>query len=246
MLLGLRGHYFAIGTIAVVEVMVEGLDRPFWRALRGRLERELSQDEIVIRAQENQPVVGRLEPSSLSIVCSVITLETEEAMGFFTKDIKTLDDLFVHTLRDIYYAEQQIAKNLPDMIEKATDRSLKNGFETHLAETKGQIVRLEKVFKMHGVEAKGVDCPAIDGILKEASEVAGDVDDKSVLDAALIAAAQAVEHYEITRYGTLIAWANQLGRSDCASVLQQNLDEEKATDSKLNTMALKKVNQKAA
>ena len=99
-------------------------------------------------------------------------------MGFFTKDIKTLDDLFVHTLRDIYYAEQQIAKNLPDMIEKATDQALKNGFETHLAETKDQIVRLEKVFQMHGVEAKGVDCPAIDGILKEASEVAGDVDDK--------------------------------------------------------------------
>jgi ferritin-like metal-binding protein YciE len=106
-------------------------------------------------------------------------------MGFFTKDIKTLDDLFVHTLRDIYYAEQQIAKNLPDMIEKATDQSLKNGFESHLSETKNQISRLEKVFKMHGVEAKGVDCPAIDGILEEASEVSGDVDDKQVLDAAL-------------------------------------------------------------
>jgi ferritin-like metal-binding protein YciE len=167
-------------------------------------------------------------------------------MGFFSKDIETLDDLFVHTLRDIYYAEQQIAKSLPEMIEKATDQFLKNGFETHLAETKGQIVRLEKVFQMHGVEAKGVDCPAIDGILDEASEVAGDVDDKSVLDAALIAAAQAVEHYEITRYGTLIAWAKTLGRGDCASVLQQNLDEEKATDSKLNTMALKVVNRKAA
>ena len=167
-------------------------------------------------------------------------------MGFFSKDIETLDDLFVHTLRDIYYAEQQIAKSLPEMIENATDQTLKNGFETHLAETKGQIVRLEKVFQMHGVEAKGVDCPAIDGILDEASEVAGDVDDKSVLDAALIAAAQAVEHYEITRYGTLIAWAKTLGRGDCASVLQQNLDEEKATDSKLNTMALNVVNRKAA
>ena len=167
-------------------------------------------------------------------------------MGFFTKDIKTLNDLFVHTLRDIYYAEQQITKNLPDMIEKATDQTLKNGFETHLAETKGQIARLEKVFKMHGVEAKGVDCPAIDGILKEAGEVAGDVDDKEVLDAALIAAAQAVEHYEITRYGTLIAWAKKLGREDCASVLQQNLDEEKATDQKLNSLALKSINQKAA
>ena len=167
-------------------------------------------------------------------------------MGFFTKDIETLDDLFIHTLRDIYYAEQQIVKNLPDMIEKASDQSLRSGFETHLAETKDQIVRLEKVFQMHGAEATGVNCPAIDGILEEASEVAGDIDDKQVLDAALIAAAQAVEHYEITRYGTLIAWANMLGRSDCASILQQNLDEEKATDQKLNTMALQSVNQKAA
>src|ERR1043165_9808101 len=167
-------------------------------------------------------------------------------MGFFMKDIKTLDDLFVHTLHDIYYAEQQITKNLPDMIEKATDQTLKNGFETHLAETRGQIARLEQVFKMHGVEAKGVDCPAIDGILKEASEVAGDVADKKVLDAALIAAAQAVEHYEITRYGTLIAWAKQLGRNDCAAVLQKNLDEEKAADKKLTGMAEKSVNRKAA
>ena len=167
-------------------------------------------------------------------------------MGFFTKDIKTLDDLFVHTLRDIYYAEQQIAKNLPDMVSKATDSSLEGGFETHLAETKNQISRLEQVFQMRGIEATGVDCPAIDGILKEASEVAGEVDDKDVLDAALIAAAQAVEHYEITRYGTLIAWANMLDRSDCALILQQNLDEEKATDSKLNTMALRSVNRKAA
>ncbi|MBN9042482.1 MAG: hypothetical protein BGP05_14355 [Rhizobiales bacterium 62-47] len=167
-------------------------------------------------------------------------------MGFFSKDIQTLDDLFVHTLRDIYYAEQQIVRNLPDMISSATDAALKNGFEIHLAETNNQIDRLQKVFQMHGVEVSGVDCPAIDGILEEAREVAGEVADKSVLDAALIAAAQAVEHYEITRYGTLIAWAKMLGRSDCASVLQENLDEEKATDSKLNTMALSKLNQKAA
>ena len=213
--------------------------------MRERLEQELSQEEIVIRGPGNSNC-NRTELSFRWMVCSSVRNLTEETMGFFTKDIKTLDDLFVHTLRDIYYAEKQIAKNLPDMIEKATDQTLKNGFETHLAETKGQIVRLEKVFQMHGVEAKGVDCPAIDGILKEASEVAGDVEDKSVLDAALIAAAQAVEHYEITRYGTLIAWANMLGRSDCASVLQQNLDEEKATDSKLNTLALKSVNRKAA
>ena len=167
-------------------------------------------------------------------------------MGLFSKDIQTFDDLFVHTLRDVYYAEQQIAKSLPDMVSKATDPNLKNGFETHLAETKNQIARLEKVFQMHGTKAKGVDCPAIDGILKEASEIAGEVADKNVLDAALIAAAQAVEHYEITRYGTLIAWANELGRRDCASLLQQNLDEEKATDTKLTTLATRGVNRKAA
>jgi ferritin-like metal-binding protein YciE len=164
----------------------------------------------------------------------------------FTKDIQTLDDLFVHQLRDIYYAEKQIVQSLPDMIEKATDSNLKRGFETHLGETKTHVKRLEQVFKMHGVEAKGIDCPAIDGIIEEADDVVADVEDKKVLDAALIAAAQAVEHYEITRYGTLIAWAKQLGRPDCASVLQQNLDEEKATDAKLTSLAERNVNVKAA
>lgn len=167
-------------------------------------------------------------------------------MGLFSKDIQTLENLFVHTLRDIYYAEQQIVKSLPDMISKARDPSLKAGFEKHLQETKGQISRLQDVFRLHGVEASGVDCPAIDGILEEADEIAGEVSDDTVLDAALIAAAQAVEHYEITRYGTLVAWAKQLGRNDCASLLQQNLDEEKATDTKLNAMALQNVNRKAA
>jgi ferritin-like metal-binding protein YciE len=167
-------------------------------------------------------------------------------MGFFSKDIKTLDDLFVHTLRDIYYAEQQITQALPDMVAKATDTRLKQGFQAHLGETKNHVKRLEQVFKMHGVDAKGVDCPAIDGILDEANDVAGEVDDKQVLDAALIAAAQAVEHYEMTRYGTLIAWAKQLGRADCAAVLQQTLDEEKAADTKLTALAESNVNRKAA
>jgi ferritin-like metal-binding protein YciE len=167
-------------------------------------------------------------------------------MGLFTKDIKTLDDLFVHQLQDIYYAENQITKALPKMISKATDPQLKQGFETHLRETEGQISRLEQVFRMHGQEPKGVTCPAIDGIIEEANEVAGEVADKEVLDAALVAAAQAVEHYEITRYGTLVAWAKQLGREDCASVLQQNLDEEYATDKKLTAMAESKVNRRAA
>ncbi len=167
-------------------------------------------------------------------------------MGLFSSNIKTLDDLFVHTLQDIYYAENQITKALPTMISKATDPQLKQGFETHLQETQNQIKRLEQVFQMHGQSPKGVDCPAIDGIIKEANEVASDVADKEVLDAALLASAQAVEHYEITRYGTLIAWAKQLGRNDCASVLQQNLEEEKATDAKLTAMAESKVNRKAA
>ena len=167
-------------------------------------------------------------------------------MGFFFKDISTMDDLFVHTLRDIYYAENQIVKALPKMIAKATDSQLKLGFEKHLEETRGQIVRLEQVFKQHGVEAKQVNCPAIDGILKEADEIAGEVEDKRVLDAALIAAAQAVEHYEITRYGTLVAWARLLGRADCAALLEQNLDEEKSTDAKLSSMAENNVNQMAA
>ena len=167
-------------------------------------------------------------------------------MGFFSKDIKTLDDLFIHTLRDIYYAEKQIEKALPDMVSKATNPQLKQGFEKHLAETKAQITRVEQVFEMHGVKAKQVNCPAIDGILTEANEVAGEVDDPNVLDAALIAAAQAVEHYEITRYGTLVEWAKQLGRNDCASVLQKNLDEEKATDKKLTALAESKINMQAA
>lgn len=167
-------------------------------------------------------------------------------MGFFSKDIETMDDLFVHTLKDIYYAENQIVKALPDMIEKATDPQLKQGFQSHLAETKNHVKRVEQVFKMHGVEVEGVDCPAIDGILEEADDLAGDVDDKKVLDAALIAAAQAVEHYEMTRYGTLVAWAKQLGRNDCASVLQQNLDEERAADKKLTTLAESSINRKAA
>ena len=167
-------------------------------------------------------------------------------MGLFTKDIKTLDDLFVHTLQDIYYAENQITKALPKMVEKATDAQLKQAFQTHLTETQNHIKRLEQVFEMHGQKAKSVDCPATDGLIKEANEIAADIADKQVLDAALIASAQAVEHYEIARYGTLVAWAEQLGRRDCASVLQQTLDEEKATDKKLTTMAESKVNRKAA
>lgn len=167
-------------------------------------------------------------------------------MGLFSKDIKTMDDLFVHQLQDIYYAEKQILKALPKMIDKATNPQLKAGFEQHLRETEGHVQRVEQVFEMHGHQPKAVDCPAIDGIIKEANEIAGEVDDDMVLDAALIAAAQAVEHYEITRYGTLVAWARELGRDDCAAVLEQNLEEEKATDTKLTELAESRVNLAAA
>lgn len=167
-------------------------------------------------------------------------------MGLFTKDIATLDDLFVHQLQDIYYAENQITKALPKMIDKATSPELKAGFEKHLRETEGQIARLERVFEMHGQSPKAVTCPAIDGIIKEANEVAGDIADKAVLDAGLIAAAQAVEHYEIARYGTLIAWAKELGRDDCAAVLDETLAEEKATDDTLTRLAETQANARAA
>jgi ferritin-like metal-binding protein YciE len=167
-------------------------------------------------------------------------------MGLFTQDIKTFDDLFVHQLQDIYYAEQQLVKALPKMAEKATDAELKRGFLEHLEQTKGHVARLERVFKMHNAEVKAVTCPAIDGIIKEANETAAEVEDKEVLDAALINAAQAAEHYEINRYGTLVAWAKRLGRSDCASILQQTLDEEKQTDQKLTKLAESKINAKAA
>jgi ferritin-like metal-binding protein YciE len=167
-------------------------------------------------------------------------------MGLFSKDIKSMDDLFVHQLKDIYYAEKRIVKSLPKMIDKATAPDLKKGFEKHLSETENHVKRLEQVFKMHGTEPDAVTCPAIDGILKEADEVAGDVSDKDVLDAALAAAAQAVEHYEITRYGTLIAWAKELGRKDCADILHQSLEEEKATDAKLTQLAESRINRKAA
>ena len=166
-------------------------------------------------------------------------------MGLLSKPIKSLDDLFVHTLQDIYYAEEKITKALPKMIQKVSDPQLKQGFQSHLAQTRNHIKRLEQVFQMHGEPVKATTCPAIDGILDEAEAIMSDASDAEVLDAAALAAAQAVEHYEITRYGTLIAWARQLGRNDCAGVLQQTLEEEKETDLKLTEIAEARVNRVA-
>ena len=167
-------------------------------------------------------------------------------MGLFSKPIKTLDDLFVHTLQDIYYAENQIVKNLPTMVEKAGNPELKQAFQNHLVETQGQVKRLEQVFQMLGKPTKAVTCAAMDGILSEAKEIMSDCGDQSVLDAAMLSAAQAVEHYEMTRYGTLIAFAKQLGHQDAAAVLQQTLEEEKAADKTLSMIADTRVNKLAA
>jgi ferritin-like metal-binding protein YciE len=168
-------------------------------------------------------------------------------MGLFSKDIQTMDDLLLHGLQDIYYAENQIVKALPGMIDKATNRELSKGLTDHLEETRNQIARLDQVFQKLGEQPRGVKCPAIDGLISEADEVAGEVADKEVLDAAIVGAAQSVEHYEIARYGTLIAWAESLGHDDIIRLLNTNLNEEKAADKKLSTVALRKgVNRKAA
>lgn len=167
-------------------------------------------------------------------------------MGLFTKDIQSMEDLFLHTLQDIYYAENRIVKSLPTMIDKATNRHLATGLRDHLRETENQVMRLENVFRKLGQQPKGTDCPAIDGLIREADDVAGEVEDKKVLDAAIIGSAQAIEHYEISRYGTLIAWAQELEHDNVVSLLNANLREEKAADKKLSALAEGDLNRKAA
>ena len=158
-------------------------------------------------------------------------------MAFFSSDIRTIDDLFLNSLRDIHYAEKQISEALPHMIERARSRPVKRVFQAHLKEASNQIKRIEQVFRMYGAKPRHVDCPAIDGILEEAIDIGGVEPDKRVIDAALIAALRVVEHFEIARYGALITWAKELGREDCATVLQQNLAEEQAVDRKLGVVA---------
>jgi ferritin-like metal-binding protein YciE len=132
--------------------------------------------------------------------------------------IKTMDDLFVATLKDIYYAEKQILKALPGMVKKANGKDLKKALETHRQETEGQVERLDQVFKMLEVPARGKKCEAIEGIIDEAKEHIEEIEDEQVLDAGMISSAQAVEHYEICRYGTLIAWASDLGHKDAINL----------------------------
>jgi ferritin-like metal-binding protein YciE len=159
---------------------------------------------------------------------------------------KTLNDLFLHTLKDVFYAEKQILKALPRMAKAAESEELKQAFETHREETQGQIERLEQVFEMLGKPARGVQCEAIMGIIEEGKEVMEDFAESEALDAGILAAAQAVEHYEITRYGSLKTWAQELGMPDAAKLLDQNLQEEKKTDQLLTQLAEARVNTKAA
>ncbi|KQQ58365.1 MULTISPECIES: ferritin-like domain-containing protein [Rhizobium/Agrobacterium group] len=162
---------------------------------------------------------------------------------------KTLDDLFYDTLKDIYYAERQVLKALPKMARAATDPKLKAAFEKHKEETQGQIERLQEVFEIIGKRAQGKTCEAIQGIIAEGEEIMEDYKGTAALDAGLISSAQAVEHYEITRYGTLKAWAEKLGYSKAVPLLDATLTEESTTDESLSKLATTSVNaaaQKAA
>lgn len=162
---------------------------------------------------------------------------------------KTLDDLFYETLKDIYYAERKISKTLPKMARGAQNEQLKKAFLEHKEETDGQIERLQQVFELIGKRARGKTCDAIEGIVAEGEEILDEFKGTPALDAGLIAAAQAVEHYEIARYGTLKAWAEQLGMKEVAQLLGETLKEESATDEKLSKLATSTLNaaaQKAA
>ena len=158
---------------------------------------------------------------------------------------KTLDDLFEDTLKDIFYAENKILKALPKMAKAAHSDELKAAFEKHLRETENHVTRLEKVFKLIEVAPKGKKCEAIEGIIEEGAEIMKEFKGAPALDAGLISAAQAVEHYEIARYGTLKRWAEQMGNEDAMRLLNATLDEEKKTDGALTELADSMVNEQA-
>ena len=160
--------------------------------------------------------------------------------------IKTMHDLFVHTLKDIFYVEKKLSTELPRMATKANNPELRRAFEDHASQTEAHISRLEEVFDLIELQPRGENCPALDGLLEETEDLLKDVKDPDVLDAGLLAAAQAVEHYEITRYGTLIAWSRQQGFSDAEPILEETLEEEKETDKLLTEIAESDINRKAA
>lgn len=160
--------------------------------------------------------------------------------------IETLDDLFLHTLKDVLYAERKILKTLPKMERKATDPKLKAALSSHRDETEDHVVRLEEVFESLGKPARGAKCDAMVGLVDEAEGLMADIDDAETMDAALISLAQAVEHYEIARYGTLVAWAKQLDHPKAAALLKATLDEEYSADKALSKLAERRLNAAAA
>ena len=159
--------------------------------------------------------------------------------------METLKEMFQETLKDVYFAENAIIKALPKMAKAASSDDLKEAFEDHLKETKGQVDRLDKIFKLLGSKAEGKECPALKGLVEETEEFMSEAKSAEVIDAGLIGCAQAVEHYEIARYGTLKAWAEQLKMDDAVELLEETLDEEKATDEKLTDLAMSGLNEEA-
>ncbi len=160
--------------------------------------------------------------------------------------IETLDDLFLHTLKDVLYAERKILKALPKMESKATDKKLKSALMSHRDETEGQILRLEEVFEILGKPARGAKCDAMVGLLEEAESLMSEISDPETMDAAIISLSQAVEHYEIARYGTLVAWAKQLGHTKAAALFKETLDQEYGADKLLSKLAEQHLNAAAA
>jgi ferritin-like metal-binding protein YciE len=161
------------------------------------------------------------------------------------KEPKTLDELFHDTLKDIYFAEKKILSSLPKLAKAAQNEDLRAAFQKHERETQGQVKRLDSVFQLIGKKPQGKKCPAIVGLSDEAQEIMKDYKGSPALDAGLLSAAQAVEHYEISRYGTLRTWAEELGLDEAVSLLEQTLEEEKATDKALTELAEAVVNQEA-
>ena len=159
---------------------------------------------------------------------------------------KDLKALFLHQLKDTYFAENAILKALPQMAEAAQSEELRGAFAVHLKETEGQVRRLEQIFEMVGAKPEGIPCKAIQGIIEEGQEILQEFEDGEALDAGLIAAAQAVEHYEIARYGTLLAWAKQLGLSEAEGLIEETLVEEENTDQLLSELAEDAINPAAA
>ena len=160
--------------------------------------------------------------------------------------VENLEDLFNHTLEDIYFAETKLVKALPKMAKASDSAALAKAFMGHLEETKEHVARLEEVFKKLGRKPKATECPAIKGILAEGEELMSEIKDADTRDAAMIAAGQAAEHYEITRYGTLVSWAKLLGHKDLATILEKTLKEEYGADDKLTKLAESKLNKEAA